>query len=423
MDASMSTVWQAPTPGQATLVGHVNQLLTTHAGLFTYNGAVINTDPTLTGSATQLGQGMLAQQVVISEPVTLGSVLLALGAIGAGQDVLVTLQADSGGSPSGTPLVGCVIPPEWLSSGVASEASIYTVPLPQALAAGTYWVVLQPGSNLIGLLGDFSQALAGTNDVEWTQSEETGGAIYSGGSWSDEDYGFGLYLRDSTGTLLTAIADDQVPNVPFQLPAKVTSFNYTAGLLTNAYEWVVRSLNVTTNQLCRDDASFEVTLGSAAEVENCSLARSDAQALDGFYSLAMTATAEGTMIAQVGPYPVTSGDIYGWTAAFLAGADSEIALASVSWYDGETYLSTSDGADITTETSEWIASSGSDTAPDTATLAFIEFTVDLAPESSVFYIDGVGLLSGSSAVWSYPGVGVGSARVIAYVDGEMVSAT
>ena len=420
----MSNVWQAPTPGQATLVGHVNQLLATHAALFTYNGAVINTDPTLTDDATQLGVGMLGQQIVISAPVNLGSVLLALGAIGAGQDVLVTLQADSGGQPSGTPLVGCVVPPEWLPASVASEASMYTVPLPYpSLPAGTYWVVLQPGSNLIGLLGDFSQALAGINDVAWTQTEETGGAIYADGSWTDEDYGFGLYLRDSTGTLLTAIADDQVPNVPFQLPAKVTSFNYTAGLLTNAYEWVVRSLNVTTNEICRDDASFEVSIGSATEVENCALARSEDTALDGFWSLKMIATADGTMVAQVGPYPVTAGDIYSWTAAFLSAADAETAVASVSWYDGDSYLSTSDGATVDAVTSEWLASAGTDTAPDTATLAFIEFVVEDAPGSSEFYVDGVGLFAGPSAVWSYPGVGVASLRTINYVDGMMVSAT
>ena len=263
--ATSGVRWQSPTPGQATLVGHVNQLLTTHSSLFVYDGAVIGTDPTLAGTAVSLGVGMLAQTFTVGAPVNLGSVLLALGALGAGQDVLVTLQADSGGSPSGTPLVGCVVPPEWLPSGVASGPSIYSVPLPYALAAGTYWIVLQPGSDLLSY--GISQLLAGVDDVQLTQSTAVSGAsVYSGGSWTTETYGFGVYLRDYTGSQLRAIADDAIPGLAFSVPAKVASYNYTSGQLTNVFEWVVRSLNVTPNVLCRDDASFEVTIGSAVVV-------------------------------------------------------------------------------------------------------------------------------------------------------------
>ena len=71
----------------------------------------------------------------------------------------------------------------------------------------------------------------------------------------------------------------------------------------------------------------------------------------------------------------------------------------------------------------WVASNGTDTAPDTATLAFVEFACLSATGTDVFYVDGVGLFVGSAAIWSYPGVGIASARTISYVDGEMASVT
>lgn len=417
----MSTIWQSPTPGQATIVGHVNQLLMAHASLFTYNGAVINTDPTLTGSATALGSNLLAQAFTIGSPVNLGRIDLALGAIGAGQDVLVTLQADSGGAPSGTPLVGILVPPEWLPTGVASGASVYTLPLPADLAAGNYWIVLQPGSNLFG---GFSQALAGVNDVQWTRTTAaSGAAIYSSGSWANQSYGFGLYLRDNTGTLLRAITDDAVPSLSFALPAKAAAYNYSSGQLSNAYEWVARSLGINPTLLCRDDASFEVSVGSAAAVANATLARSNAAALDGLWSLKMTATALGNMSARIGPYPVTAGATYSWVAAFLAGSSLESAYAAVEWYDGATLLSTSNGEAVTTSETVWNASVGTAAAPATATDAYVVFVVENAPASSIFYVDGVGLFEGPSAVWSYPGVGFASLRTLTYVNGELSEAT
>lgn len=419
----MTGAWQAATSGQATLVGHVNQLLTTHAALFTYNGAVINTDPTLIDDATSLGAGMLAQQVVLSEPANLGSVLVALGALGAGQDVLVTLQADSAGSPSGTPLVGCVVPPEWLVTGVADGPSNFTVPLASSLAAGTYWVVLQPGSNLLGGADEFVQAFAGVNDVQWTRTTSTGGAVYSGGNWTDESYGFGLYLRDDTGTLLTTIADDQIADLSYYVPAKVTSYGYSDGLLTEAYEWVVRSLGLNPNLLCRDDASFEITIGTATEVANATVSQSDAVALEGQYSLEMVPTSSGDMSAQVGPYPVTAGDLYTATAGFIAGTAPAFALVAIAWYDGDTLLSTSDGASAPVGTSGWNVQTVTDTAPASATQAYVQFAFTGTTATDDYYADAAGMFPGPAAVWSYPGVGIASMRTLSYVDGELVSAS
>lgn len=414
--------WQAATPGQATLVGHVNQLLTTHAAVFTYNGAAIGTDPTLTSFVTEMGSTSLAQSFTLAAPTTLGHVDLALGAVGAGQDVLVTLQADSGGAPSGVPLVGCVVPPEWLPLGVASGPSLFAVPLPQALAAGTYWIVLQPGSSL--LASGFSQALAGTDDVQLTQSTATsGGSIYTGGAWVAQTFGFGVYLRDNTGNELRAIADDAIPGLSYPVPAKVTAYAYSAGVLTHAFEWVARSLNVTPNLLCRDDASYEVSTGSAADVANASFARSNAHALDGTWSLKMTAAALGNMTVEVGPYPVVAGDTYSWTAAFLDGGSHESAQAIVAWYDGATLVSTSPGGNVTTSQTAWGASTGTAVAPATTTVAYLQFTVSSAPAASVFYVDEGGILPGPSAVWSYPGLGVATARTLTYSSGELVSAT
>lgn len=406
--------WQAPTPGQATLVGHVNQLLMTHAAAFTYNGAVIGTDPTLASASTQLGDTMLAQTITIANPVTLGSVLLSLNAIGAGQDVLVTLQADSGGYPSGVPLVGCVIPPEWLSVGT------YTIPLPQSLAAGTYHIVIQPGSSL---LDEFVQALAGINDVEWVNTTGTGGQIYSAGAWTDETFGFGVFLRDNTGTQLRAIADDALPDQSYPIPAKLASYAYSSGAIATAYEWVTRSQGVIANLLCRDDASFEVGLGSAADVSNASLSRTDV-GLDGNWSLDVTASTAAVTTVQVGPYPVVAGDVYSAVASFLnlAGAASVTAQVLLAFYDGSTLVSTSFGSDVATSTS-WQASTVIATAPATTTQAYVQFQFTTPATGAQYAVDGVGLFQSSSSVWSYPGIGLASVRALAYSDGSLISAT
>ena len=408
--------WQAPTPGQATLVGHVNQFLTTHASQFFYDsGAAIVPVPTSVGAATALGSGMLAQTFTVATPVTSAYAVISLGAIGAGQDVLITLQADSGGNPSGIPLVGCVIPPEWMPSGIAVAVSTYLVPLPYALAAATYHIVVQPGSTL---LAEFSQALAGVNDVQWTQTTGTGAQVYNG-SWTNESYGFSFGLYANGGAQIGVIADDAMPDVSYPIPAKLSSFVYaaTVGQLTSLFHWVTRSLGATMNLLCRDDASFESSIGSAVAVSNVTLTRSNAESLDGSYSLAMTATAVANMIAEVGPYPVVAGDVYSWTASFLGPA--ETAYVAVSWYDGATLISTTDGSSIVTSPTEWLASTGSFVAPATATVAYLQFVVDNAPASSVFYVDEVGLFAGSSATWSYPGVGVASLRSLHYTNGAL----
>ena len=154
------------------------------------------------------------------------------------------------------------------------------------------------------------------------------------------------------------------------------------------------------------------------------LSRSNTEALDGLWSLKITNdAAPGTITVEVGPYPVTAGDVYSWTAAFLDGGSHESAFAAVSWYDGATLISTSDGSVITTSQTAWEASVGTATAPATATLAFIEFTIEAAPASSVFYVDGAGLFPGPSSVWSYPGVGVASTLALTYALNSLVVAS
>jgi hypothetical protein len=67
---------------------------------------------------------------------------------------------------------------------------------------------------------------------------------------------------------------------------------------------VAVTLNGHDNLLTPDDASVEATTGTWVAGANTTIARSSAQAADGFYSLSLTATAGGSVSAVTGPYPV-----------------------------------------------------------------------------------------------------------------------
>lgn len=151
---------------------------------------------------------------------------------------------------------------------------------------------------------------------------------------------------------------------------------------SGAPEVVISATNAEVfNLVGQIDASFEGSIGTATPVTNCALDDSDDAALDGSFSLAMTALANGAMSARVGPYPVTAGQTYTYTAAYFAAFAPETVSTNVEWYADATFLSTTVGA--TQEDSNslpWEPQTDlpTATAPAGATAAYLVFNVAYA---------------------------------------------
>lgn len=409
--------WQAATPGQATLAGHLNQFLVGHSSSFAYEGSAIGTDPTLATTADQLGAGMLAFKIPPQPAATdLSRIDLALGAIGSGADVVVSLQGDSGsGTPSGVMLAAQVVPAEWLSAGVAQAASLWSVALGYTLAASTpYYIVCQHAAYLNGAL---VQALAGINDVQLTRSTASTGAMTynpSTQAWTSEAYGYGVYLRTGVADAIRVISDDN-PALAGPWSAKTTCWSLNAsGYLETAYEYVGRSPGAPMNLLCRDDASFEGGLGGTTAVSNCSVAQSSAQALYGSHSMAITASAAGNCTVRSGTYPVGAGLTYSAVVSLLAASTPRDAELSIVWLNSSgAVIETTTGAEVEDGT-QWTQLTVSGAAPTGAVSAYLTTEIVAAAASEVHYEDGCGLFAGTNTLWSLPGTTEASVRTASY---------
>lgn len=121
------------------------------------------------------------------------------------------------------------------------------------------------------------------------------------------------------------------------------------------------------------DASFETGIGTATAVTACIIARTTAQHLDGTHSLAVIATTGGAMEVEQGPYTVTAGDLYTFTASYRAGGTGRTATMKVKWYNGGSFISTTAGTGVSDNSSSWGTAEPfvAVTAPAGATLAYI----------------------------------------------------
>jgi hypothetical protein len=354
---------------------------------------------------------------------------LALGKVYAGEDLIVSLQGDSGGHPSGTPLVGCFLPADWLASGVQTGQGLWTIPLPYTLAGSTpYYVVLTPASAAFGS-GAYAQGAPNVNDVELTRSTAgTGAQTYNPltATWTAQSYGYLVYLRGGLGGPIACIADDSIPSLAYAPPSKVASYAWTGSVLNNTFLWAAHSLAAPFNILCRDDAGFESSTGTFAGT-NCILSQSSNYALSGTYSLAMLTTPGGTMSATTATgtsgYVVSGSTTYTAVAGFNPGtATARNISIGVAWYtSGGTLISTSTGTSYTEVSGSWVQANVIATSPSNAAYAAIICTVTSAAASEVHYVDCVQLQAGSGTIWSYPSSGIGSTRTLTYTSGVLTS--
>jgi hypothetical protein len=411
-------IWSAATPGQATLAGQINQFLAVHTASLLYDGSLVITAPTISGSpATDTfttTQTQFAFRFATStSAVALTRVAFAIGATGAGVDLLVTLQGDNGSGPNGTVITSSYLPAEWLSSGTQTAvAPAHGIPLQANLNPLTYYnIVITPASTFNS-----------TNNVVVSHSTATSGAqTYNGSTWTPQSYGYGVNLYTGTSGYLRLTNEDA--------GVMMKGYDFTSGAMSAAREWVKKASSAPNNLVTRDDAGFTTGIGSWAAT-NCTIAQSTTLALDGSTSGKITAaTTPSTMTVACGAnlIPVTVGTAYSACASIAPATTLRRIQVSINWYNGSTLISNTPGATITqtavnTYTQATVVLA---TAPAGATYASVLVTITPASGTiatgEIHYVDCAGLFNGANTTWSYPGTGIASTKTVTFTNGLLTS--
>lgn len=176
------------------------------------------------------------------------------------------------------------------------------------------------------------------------------------------------------------------------------------------------------NLLTAVDASFETGIGTYIG-NNAVLSQSSAQALDGSYSLSLSAVAASTnMFASSGYYTVLPSTQYSLGAYFRSAVTSRAVLVQIAWFDSShTTLAYSTSSTVNDTTTGWTLATVTGTSPSNAAYAAIYVIVDaVGAASEVHYVDEVGLFPGSGTVWSAGGFSATAGIVILRSDGVYV---
>jgi len=206
---SVVPAWEGATAGSAALAAQINQFLGTHSASYLYAGT-LKESQTTNGSAHTSGSATL----YIAQSFTTATGQTAIGYVSAPIDsstatgatlgtTTLSLYANSGGAPTGSPLISTTLTTEYAYFGSSSGSSdnvslIYPLPISSLTASTEYWLVLAPAGN-------------GTNHYTWRQSNQTSGASTStnGTSWTAQAYGLQYSVYDQTPTgLITSTYED-----------------------------------------------------------------------------------------------------------------------------------------------------------------------------------------------------------------------
>lgn len=178
--------WQAPTTGQQANAGHVNQLLGTHSIVYVYTGVSQSSSTLGSGSIASNGLWMAQQFTTASGQTTTGVVGVTIATTGSpASPWALSIQASSGGAPSGTALASTSVPKEFLSGTPTSRGVL--LPVTGLTPLTTYWIVANSnGTN--------------TDEYAWSKSTAGSGASTStnGTSWTAQAYGLTFVVFDGT---------------------------------------------------------------------------------------------------------------------------------------------------------------------------------------------------------------------------------
>jgi len=178
--------WLGATAGYNAYAGQVNQFLGTHAVTYVYAGAVQASQGTA-GSGGVNSDGLwIAQSFATGSGQTaIGYVTVTAAATGAPAPLAVSVQASSGGAPSGTALATTMLPEEFLTGTPAAVPVM--LPVSGLSASTTYWIVA-------AAVGDASDYFT------WSKSNQTSGASTSanGTTWTAQSYGLLYAVYDQS---------------------------------------------------------------------------------------------------------------------------------------------------------------------------------------------------------------------------------
>lgn len=228
--------WLGATTGFSAFAGQVNQFLGTHAVTYVYTGVEQANQPTSSGSNTDSNSLWIAQSFTTAAgQTTVGYVQIRAAITGSPPPWTFSVQANSSGAPSGTPLVSAALPKEFLS-GSASTVSVM-LPVTGLTASATYWIVAQAA-------GDPSDFYL------WAQSNQTSGASTSttGTSWTAQAYGLRYAVFDQTPNApLAGTWEDsgaRWTSLAYNGSAQISGLKeYTAGQAANGYTASSRALS------------------------------------------------------------------------------------------------------------------------------------------------------------------------------------
>lgn len=195
-----TATWQAATPGQPTWSGHVGQFLGCHSAQLVYPGA--QQAGQATGSAVYTSTaGVWLGQAFTPTGSQTGQVWVQVSAVGGSpvtallQPLTVSLYADTGGLPSGSPLATTTVGCEY----------VYTAP---------FWVpLLLPTTVTPGVTYHIVTTAVGTTTgyYAWQQSNQQSGAATSpdGTTWTPAAYGlmYQVYDQSAAGPAVGIIED------------------------------------------------------------------------------------------------------------------------------------------------------------------------------------------------------------------------
>jgi prepilin-type N-terminal cleavage/methylation domain-containing protein len=194
-------------------------------------------------------------------------------------------------------------------------------------------------------------------------------------------YEFRVAATNSVGT--GAYSAPSAPATPATVPGAPTGVSANVNLLTTA------------------DSSFESGVGTWGG-DWPGISPSAAHALDGTYSLALTAATATPMDAYSGAYPsVTAGTTYTALASVMASTTARAAGVGIIWYNSSSVIiSEATGTNVTDSSSQWTSLTYTAVAPAGAVNARV-YVYYPATQSSgeVHYIDSTGLFRGTNTTW------------------------
>jgi hypothetical protein len=397
-----------------------------HTAAFVYAGSLISS--VTPGSAgDELGSNnQLAYRFESSSSASqlnLGWVSVAIGAIGSGCDVYLTLQGDNGSGPNGTVLAGCYIPALWLQSGLVTTMPTVGYPLPYAMTASTYY-------NIVFSTVSAAPSLAsGFDDVILTKSTATTGAYYfNGASWAPKGaYGYAIELYSTTQT--SNISSSQLVNVVEDDGNLLKQYQYSNGVINVINEWVMKTSSAPLNLLCLSDGIYTNSIGTFTGT-NCTLSAGGTPFfLNSYQPLEVTVTGTPTSASirttVINPtngiqyIPVNYSSVYSAVVNVAPASTLRKIRVDIAWYTGAStpaYISTTQGP-VVTQTAANVYTSAYNmnaTSPSTAGIAQLIITIlpasgDLA-SGEIHYVGGNGLFANSNSVWSSPGAGIASTQ-------------